>query len=140
MTNAIANIPAENDIVCGRGKGFDLLPANQIFRNIIAENAAPYSGFRKSRTEKSILIRLIAHQLKMDNMRFVRRTKQGWKALLEHEVNLKVRSKRLQSPSDFRERPINYTDWSRTQRCRPSATKITEEGLYEKTAPKRRQA
>ena len=130
MTNSITTIPAENDIVCGRGKGFDLLPGNQTFRRIIAENAARYSGFRKSRTEKSILIRLIAHQLKMDNMRFVRRTKQGWKTLLEHEVNLKVRSKRNQSAIDFNnsKRPINFSDWPRTQRCCPAATKITEEG------------
>lgn len=142
MTNSTTTTPAENDIVCGRGKGFDLLPANQTFRRIIAENAARYSGFRKSRTEKSILIRLIAHQLKMDNMRFVRRTKHGWKALLEHEVNLKVRSERNEWAIDFNnsKRPINFSDWSRTQRCGPAATKVTEESMYENPAPKQRQA
>ena len=110
MTYSITTIPAENDIVCGRGKGFDLLPANQIFRSIISENAERYSGFRRSRTEKSILIRLIAHQLKMDNMRFVKRTKQGWKALPDHEVNLKVRSKRNEQAIYFMsaKRPITF--------------------------------
>ena len=97
MTIPNDTIPSENDIVCGRGKGFDLFPANQIFRSIIADNAARYHSFQKCRTEKSILIHRIAHQLKMDNMRFVKRTKNGWKALPENEVNLKVRSQPDQS-------------------------------------------
>ncbi len=80
----------DNDIVCGRGKGFENLVANQTFRRIIDENASWYASRRKNRTEKSILIRLIAHQLKEKGMRFIKRAQNGWKSLDEKEVFLKV--------------------------------------------------
>lgn len=83
-------VVTDRDIVCGRGKGFENLVANQTFRRIIDENASLYSSRRKNRTEKSILIRLIAHQLKEKGMRFVKRTQNGWKSLDEKKVFLKV--------------------------------------------------
>ena len=83
-------VVTDNDIVCGRGKGFENLVANQTFRRIIDENASWYSSRQKNRTEKSILIRLISHQLKEKGMRFVKRAQDGWKVLDEKQVFLKV--------------------------------------------------
>ena len=86
----VTTFSAENDIICARGKTFDLSHANQIFRSIIAANAERYIKMKKSRAEKSIMIRLVAYELKMKNMRFIRPSKHGWKVLSDKEINLKV--------------------------------------------------
>jgi hypothetical protein len=81
------------DIVCGRGKGYDDFPGNVEFRRIIKEHAAAYSAKRTTRTEKSIIIRIIAKELLLHNIRFLKcKGDQGWVVLSEYEVNLKVRS------------------------------------------------
>ena len=81
----------DNDIVCGRGRGFEIFPGNQTFRRIIYENATSYVGHLENRSEKSILIKLIASKISENNMRFVKRAKLGWSLLGENEVKLKVR-------------------------------------------------
>ena len=138
MAIPIITIPTENDILCGRGKGYDGCRANQIFRSTIADNAARYSGFQKNRTQKSILIHLIAHQLKMNNMRFVKRTNHGWKTLQEKEVNLKVRTNTVHRCFYSLQHAVSLrlSDWARTKRCWSPATKITEESLHKRFARK----
>lgn len=79
-----------NDIVCGRGRGFEIFPGNQTFRRIIYENATSYAGHLENRSEKSILIKLIASKISENNMRFVKRAKRGWSLLGENEVKLKI--------------------------------------------------
>mmetsp|Transcript_13924 Transcript_13924/g.23129 ORF Transcript_13924/g.23129 Transcript_13924/m.23129 type:complete len:278 (-) Transcript_13924:85-918(-) len=94
MTNANTNTLtfSDEDVVCGRGKGFELFPGNTKFRLIIKENADMYSRQKTSRTAKSQLIKVIFGQLETHDMRFVKRcTKQGgWKVLGENEIRLKI--------------------------------------------------
>ena len=83
------------DIVCSRGKGYDDFPGNVEFRRIINEHAAAYSAKRTTRTDKSIIIRIIAKELLLHNIRFLKcKGDKGWVVLSEYEVNLKVRSTR----------------------------------------------
>ena len=81
------------DIVCGRGKGYDNFPGNIEFRRIIKEHAAAYSATQITRTEKSIIIRIIAKELLLNNIRFLKwKSDQGWVVLSDYQVNLKVRN------------------------------------------------
>ena len=81
------------DIVCGRGKGYDNFPGNIEFRRIVKEHAATYTAKRTTRTEKSIIIRIIAKELLVHNIRFLKcKGDQGWVVLSDYEVNLKVRN------------------------------------------------
>jgi hypothetical protein len=141
-------VVTHNDIVCGRGKGFENLVANQTFRRIIDENASWYSSRQKNRTEKSILIRLISHQLKEKGMRFVKRAQDGWKVLDEKQVFLKVslildhldatpisseepRSRQAEQENKTKHFSLYVSDWPRTSRCNLLTEEIRGEDYQE---------
>jgi hypothetical protein len=82
-----------NDIVCGRGKGFDSYPGNKLFRSIINKHAVAYSSESTNRKDKTMVIKKILFELKANNARFIRRKKNsGWTMLSEREVQMKVGS------------------------------------------------
>lgn len=77
------------DIVCGRGKGYDALPGNRSFKQIIQDHAGEYSEL--SRADKSKVVRRISKHLAERNMRFVKPQKKGKLSLLpKRDVNIKV--------------------------------------------------
>lgn len=82
-----------NDIVCGRGRGFDSYTGNKLFRSIIREHAVVYSSENTSRNDKTNVIKSILFELQASNARFIRQKKNlGWTLLSEREVRLKVSS------------------------------------------------
>lgn len=80
----------DQDILCGRGRGLESFPGNQLFRGVIKEHAADYSAQGTCRAERSRMVRLISDRLASEGMRFIKRVNKGWDSLEEYDAKLKV--------------------------------------------------
>lgn len=84
--------PTDNDVVCGRGRGYDMLAGNRAFRRLIKEHASIYSNsISTSRKRKSLITKTIREQLANENMRFLKKNRDGiWHEMGEKEIKLKI--------------------------------------------------
>lgn len=92
--------PGNMDIVCGRGKSFEDLPGNQLFRKFIQRNAAIYASPQTTRSEKSILIRTVRELLNKNSISFIKRNDiNEWVGMEEKEIKIKVSTTKILSTS-----------------------------------------
>ena len=70
--------PTESDVICGRGRRYDMLEGNRAFRRLIKKHATSYSNsISTSRKRKALIVKVIREQLSHRNVRFLKQNRDG---------------------------------------------------------------
>lgn len=82
--------PTKRDVLSGRGRGYERLEGNQIFRQLINTHATAYKRAGKSRKLKSRIVRFIMNHLAKENIRLLRTKNGNWVEMTRKEGKLKI--------------------------------------------------
>lgn len=82
--------PTNRDVLSGRGRGYERLEGNQIFRKLINTHATAYKLAGKSRKLKSRIVRFIMNHLANENIRLLRTKSGNWVEMTRKEGKLKI--------------------------------------------------
>lgn len=84
-------IPSSNDIVSGRGRGYDNLEGNKVYRKLIKSHKSAYSDPKTSRKEKSRIVLSVWAMLSNRGMRMLKTINdEEWVEMSESETKKKI--------------------------------------------------
>lgn len=84
-------IPSSNDIVSGRGRGYEKLEGNKVFRKLIKSQKSAYSDPKTSRKEKSEIVLSVRAVLSKRGMRMLKTVNdEDWVEMSESETKKKI--------------------------------------------------